>query len=50
MRPNPVQSDPCKLVSRTSVSESAGIGLSSVGITRSDCSMSDRSLAVWLTV
>ena len=37
MRPNPIQSDPCKLVSRTSVSESTGVGLSSVGITRSDC-------------
>ena len=37
MRLNPIQSDPCKLVSRTSVSESAGVGLSSVGITRSDC-------------
>ena len=37
MRPNPIQSDPCKLVSRISVSESASVGLSSVGITRSDC-------------
>ena len=37
MRPNPIQSDPCKLVSRLSVSESAGVELSSAGITRSDC-------------
>ena len=37
MRLNSIQSDPCKLVSHTSVSESAGVGLSSVGITKSDC-------------
>ena len=34
MRQNPIQSDPWKLVSRTSLSESAGVGLSSVKIYR----------------